>query len=215
MTLTTLLLLLPHSSFTHVWHIASEQFNSADDYSPVWEAYRVSNQHSLKRLLNSRYETVNDSSCKRTAGGTKKCASLCTAVAVTFVGLTTFQHLTDCEPTKAVAQSLSTNSTYCMRHHFTDGLFVCVSMPSQAILLFTERGLVQASTIRALHMQCAQYSSGADVQVCDCLWCYSVSLHLESVPKKSATRATNVVLSQPASFSSAGGGFSRVPCYDI
>lgn len=42
MTLTTLLLLLPHSGFTHVWHIASEQFNSANDYSPVWEAYRVS-----------------------------------------------------------------------------------------------------------------------------------------------------------------------------
>ncbi|DBB17796.1 TPA: hypothetical protein ACH3X3_002824 [Trebouxia sp. C0006] len=40
MTLTTLLLLLPHSGFTHVWHIASQQFNSADDYSPVWEAYR-------------------------------------------------------------------------------------------------------------------------------------------------------------------------------
>ncbi|KAL0038469.1 hypothetical protein WJX77_007492 [Trebouxia sp. C0004] len=38
MTLTTLLLLLPHSGFTHVWHIASEQFNSANDYSPVWKS---------------------------------------------------------------------------------------------------------------------------------------------------------------------------------
>ena len=50
MTLTTLLLLLPHSGFTHVWHIASEQFNGADDYSPVWEAYRVSNAPSCVHL---------------------------------------------------------------------------------------------------------------------------------------------------------------------
>ena len=42
MALTTLLLLLPPCHFTHVWHIASEQFNSDNDYSPVWEAYRVS-----------------------------------------------------------------------------------------------------------------------------------------------------------------------------
>lgn len=42
MALTTLLLLLPACHFTHVWHIASEQFNSINDYSPVWVSYRVS-----------------------------------------------------------------------------------------------------------------------------------------------------------------------------
>lgn len=42
MVLTSLLLLLPTSHFTHTWHMASEQFNSANDDSPVWEAYRVS-----------------------------------------------------------------------------------------------------------------------------------------------------------------------------
>lgn len=41
MALTSLLLLLPPSHFTHTWHMASEQFNSANDDSPVWEAYRV------------------------------------------------------------------------------------------------------------------------------------------------------------------------------
>ena len=42
MALTTLLLLLPPCHFTHVWHIASEQFNTDNDYSPVWESFRVS-----------------------------------------------------------------------------------------------------------------------------------------------------------------------------
>lgn len=42
MTLTTLLLLLRPCHFTHVWHIASEQFNSITDDSPVWASYRVS-----------------------------------------------------------------------------------------------------------------------------------------------------------------------------
>lgn len=42
MALTTLLLLLPPCTFTHVWHIASEQFNSSNDDSPVWVSYRVS-----------------------------------------------------------------------------------------------------------------------------------------------------------------------------
>ena len=41
MALTSLLLLLPPSHFTHTWHMASEQFNSVNDDSPVWEAYRV------------------------------------------------------------------------------------------------------------------------------------------------------------------------------
>ena len=41
MALTTLLLLLPPCHFTHVWHIASEQFNSDNDSSPAWESYRV------------------------------------------------------------------------------------------------------------------------------------------------------------------------------
>lgn len=42
MTMTTLLLLLRPCNFTHVWHIASEQFNSVNDNSPVWASYRVS-----------------------------------------------------------------------------------------------------------------------------------------------------------------------------
>ena len=60
MTLTTLLLLLPHSGFTHVWHIASEQFNSADDYSPVWEAYRV-----IRQFTGFIVCTLNLSKCSR------------------------------------------------------------------------------------------------------------------------------------------------------
>lgn len=50
MVLTSLLLLLPTSHFTHTWHMASEQFNSVNDDSPVWEAYRVSlcTVHGLK-----------------------------------------------------------------------------------------------------------------------------------------------------------------------
>ncbi|KAL3158258.1 hypothetical protein ABBQ38_010509 [Trebouxia sp. C0009 RCD-2024] len=40
MTMTTLLLLLRPCNFTHVWHIASEQFNSVNDNSPVWASYR-------------------------------------------------------------------------------------------------------------------------------------------------------------------------------
>jgi len=59
MTLTTLLLLLPHSGFTHVWHIASEQFNSANDYSPVWEAYRVSKAPSCVHLHGEIYADIH------------------------------------------------------------------------------------------------------------------------------------------------------------
>jgi len=34
------LLLLPHSGFTSLWHVASEQFNKTNSTSPVWVAYQ-------------------------------------------------------------------------------------------------------------------------------------------------------------------------------
>lgn len=40
MVLMSLLLLLPHSSFTSLWHVASEEFNKVDSSSPVWIAYQ-------------------------------------------------------------------------------------------------------------------------------------------------------------------------------
>lgn len=39
-TAISLALLLPHSSFTHLWHVASEQFNQPNATSPVWKAYQ-------------------------------------------------------------------------------------------------------------------------------------------------------------------------------
>ncbi len=40
-TLMSFVLLLPHSSFTHLWHVASEDFNGPNSTSPVWIQYQV------------------------------------------------------------------------------------------------------------------------------------------------------------------------------
>jgi len=36
----SLAILLPHSSYTHLWHVASEEFNGPNTTSPVWIAYQ-------------------------------------------------------------------------------------------------------------------------------------------------------------------------------
>jgi len=36
----SLAILLPHSSFTHLWHVASEEFNGPNTTSPVWITYQ-------------------------------------------------------------------------------------------------------------------------------------------------------------------------------
>lgn len=71
MTLCSLLLLLPPCHFTHVWHMASEQFNAANDYSPVWEAYRVSSNHQASACAAASSVTV------------KGCPSLCSQLSGT------------------------------------------------------------------------------------------------------------------------------------
>jgi predicted P-type ATPase len=40
-TLMSFVLLLPHSSFTHLWHVASEDFNGPNSTSPVWIQYQA------------------------------------------------------------------------------------------------------------------------------------------------------------------------------
>ncbi|MCO5602078.1 hypothetical protein L7F22_056205 [Adiantum nelumboides] len=40
MILMSLLLLLPPSGFTSLWHVASEQFNNVNSSSPIWTAYQ-------------------------------------------------------------------------------------------------------------------------------------------------------------------------------
>ncbi|KAH7415779.1 hypothetical protein KP509_14G060200 [Ceratopteris richardii] len=40
MVLMSVLLLLPPNGFTSLWHVASEQFNSANTSSPVWKLYQ-------------------------------------------------------------------------------------------------------------------------------------------------------------------------------
>ncbi|BBN18845.1 hypothetical protein MPTK1_8g05990 [Marchantia polymorpha subsp. ruderalis] len=39
------LLLLPHSGFTELWHVSSEQFNSPNPISPVWSMYQTNGGH--------------------------------------------------------------------------------------------------------------------------------------------------------------------------